>query len=1051
MEFFRASFFAVAALAISPAAVRAGTVPEAPLLSHAGDSLQVQVASGETRSVMIAADAGEFIRVIAQADSGLAVKTTLFDAAGKVVDAAPGLGGTGGQATVAAATESGGEFRLDVQSQMFRPEKRTCTVRLEVRRPATAEDLADARAHRAFVTAATLPGAASAAHDRAVAAALDDPLRLARQAHDSLLEARALFGKGQFLAMAGDFRAALPWFERAAPVIRGLNDPRAEAHLLSVMALVYTNLEEHARAIELYRQALPLEKAAGQEWESALTLNNLADSESALGRVDLALDYLREEKALRTALDDELGLNQTLVGMASRYLEMGDSENALEALIATLPHWPHLHDAEFEAQTWKQLGETYTRLGEYASAAAALDKAGRVVNEQEMPRTAGEILIARARLQRITGSTRAALATSEDALRLMQRADYRHGQVLALLEISDLLESENRISEARERLRTALPIATGLGLLYDEACVRRELGTLDGARAELEAALAIDRDIGDRFGEVLSLTALAKLAHQQGSTRDAIEDLARARKLVESARSSLLDPGLRASWLASQRDLYEFSATLLEQEAARTRSREYTIQAFEVSEQAHARVLLDTVADRADSRGIDPKLCSEERALAASIHAKTLTATAKEKPALTGLMLQHKVIDLRLHEVGGLAAVHGARTVASLADLRRDALGPDTALLEYLVGAQHSHLWVLTRSDLRHYELPGGEALSTAVSRLYSAVTARNRVHGGDFDGADREAFAAASALGRMLLPPGALTANFRTMVIAPDGPLQYVPFSALPMIRGKEVVLTPSASVLAEIRRAHSFRSWGRALVLADPVYTVEDPRVAAVRAPARAAPPTEFAVLAPVLRSARDAGVHDFARLPMSRIEAEQIAQLAGPASTRTLLDFDASLRSFRRFDSGKYGIIHIAAHTLVDADRPDLSGVVLSLVDRSGRPQDGFLRLGDIYNLHLNAGLVTLSACQSSLGRDVTGEGMLGLSRGFLSAGASRVLATLWSVEDRATTVFMERFYRALLDDHLSAPAALTRAQAEMKADPHWASPYYWAAFTLSGDWQ
>ena len=127
------------------------------------------------------------------------------------------------------------------------------------------------------------------------------------------------------------------------------------------------------------------------------------------------------------------------------------------------------------------------------------------------------------------------------------------------------------------------------------------------------------------------------------------------------------------------------------------------------------------------------------------------------------------------------------------------------------------------------------------------------------------------------------------------------------------------------------------------------------------------------------------------------------------------------------------------------------MLSLVDEKGRPQDGFLRLNEVYNLRLPAELVVLSACQTALGKQIKGEGLVGLTRGFMYAGAKRVMASLWNISDSVTPELMKRFYHGMLIKQLEPAAALRAAQIEMWQTSHQKSPYYWAAFVLQGDWR
>lgn len=175
------------------------------------------------------------------------------------------------------------------------------------------------------------------------------------------------------------------------------------------------------------------------------------------------------------------------------------------------------------------------------------------------------------------------------------------------------------------------------------------------------------------------------------------------------------------------------------------------------------------------------------------------------------------------------------------------------------------------------------------------------------------------------------------------------------------------------------------------------------------------------------------------------------APAGQSKAALDFGANRATATGGELSQYRYIHFATHGLLNSSHPELSGIVLSLVDEQGRRQDGFLRLHEIYNLELPADLIVLSACQTGLGKEIKGEGLVGLTRGFMYAGAARVTASLWKVDDAATAELMGRFYFAMLKKKLSPPAALRQAQREMAELTRWHSPYYWAAFTMQGDWQ
>jgi CHAT domain-containing protein len=289
------------------------------------------------------------------------------------------------------------------------------------------------------------------------------------------------------------------------------------------------------------------------------------------------------------------------------------------------------------------------------------------------------------------------------------------------------------------------------------------------------------------------------------------------------------------------------------------------------------------------------------------------------------------------------------------------------------------------------------------------------------------------------------------------EGVLQYVPFGALPspgaegsrpLIVDHEIVTLPSASVLAVLREDFANRKPASrsVAVLADPVFSANDARLNH-----QASLTQDRSLWNDAQRSASESGLDGLVRLRFSRQEADQIARAANDKGSLKALDFAANRTVAMDARLGDYRIVHFATHGLINNQHPDLSGIVLSLVDEQGRPQNGFLRLYDIYNLKLNADLVVLSACQTALGKEIKGEGLVGLTRGFMYAGAPRVVASLWRIDDRATADIMSRFYSAMLRDGLRPSAALRAAQVSMLNDKRWQSPHFWAAFTLQGEWR
>jgi CHAT domain-containing protein len=401
-----------------------------------------------------------------------------------------------------------------------------------------------------------------------------------------------------------------------------------------------------------------------------------------------------------------------------------------------------------------------------------------------------------------------------------------------------------------------------------------------------------------------------------------------------------------------------------------------------------------------------------------------------------------------------------------LDEIQEKILDRDTLLLEYSLGEEKSFVWAVTPDSIKSFELPKRAAIEPAARRVYELLTARSvnvpketlEQRRKRLELVDAEYAKASATLSQTILGPVAAELKDKRLLIVSDGVLQYIPFAGLPvpnntraLILDHEVVMAPSASVLGLLRQETANRKPASKMVavLGDPVFSNDDPRVTAARFGHAASVAKVDSIDA--LRSASESGLNRLRRLRFSRQEADEIARLAGNDPKLEAVDFEASRKLAMSNELDQYRIVHFATHGIINNYHPELSGIVLSLVDAKGQPQNGFLRLYDLYNLKLSADLVVLSACQTALGKEIRGEGLVGLTRGFMYAGAPRVIASLWQIDDRASAEFMKRFYGALLGQKLRPAAALRAAQVSMSKDPRWHQPHYWAAFTLQGEWK
>lgn len=645
------------------------------------------------------------------------------------------------------------------------------------------------------------------------------------------------------------------------------------------------------------------------------------------------------------------------------------------------------------------------------------------------------------------------------------------------------LEIEQKLAPEGTLIATTL---NGLGN------ANKRSGDLAKAESYYRRSLAIRQKIVPLSTEhAETLAGLAEVARQSGNLTSATELYQQALNALESQTARLGgSEEVRSSFRSEHQNYYKGYLDLL-------LSQNQPALALQASERSRARILLEMLesAHVDIHKGADPSLLEQERSLKKLIAAKSerrlrllgdknneqqITAFSKE---IEDLEKRYQGLEelLRLSSPGYLALTQPQSLAA---DEIQHLLDPETLLLEYSLGDKRSYVFLVGVESLAVHELPKRAEIESQARHLYELLTARNRVVKGESAEArqgrirrsDAEYLTAASTLSRTLLAPLGADLNGKRLLIVSDGALQYVPFAALPVLKSStyvplimehEIAELPSASVLAVLRAERAGRKppSQQVIVLADPVFDAQDIRVKRTSVERVTVSTHEAAAKSVFLESdsarqltrtladvdlSRDGALH-LPRLAFSRREAAAIVTSAKAGMSREAVDFDANRKLAISGELARYRVVHFATHALVDNVHPELSGLVLSLVDERGKPQDGFLDLEDIYNLDLAADLAVLSACDTALGKQVDGEGMIGLTRGFMYAGASHVMGTLWKVEDFATSKFMKAFYTALEQNGMQAAQALRHAQLALWKEKHWSAPYYWAAFTLQGDWK
>lgn len=944
--------------------------------------------------------------------------------------------------------------------------------------PAVLADLEEAR--RRFEAASDAPGAAEAL---ASVAAVTRRLGRQKEAADLYAalaarwrelaradrEVRALADLGLNLWDLGRLDEASSRLNEGLALARTLGDRFSEADLINDRSLVVHAGGGIRAALDGYRESLAMFERLGELGNRADVLNNLGYAHFQLGEPEPAEARYEEALAIRRAIGDRRGEAQSLNNLAVLYRGAGEIDRALAAYGEQREILRGLDDRRQQAAALNNLGVLYASLGEAERARLYLDQALDLRHVLEDRRGEIATLNNLGLLERDRGEPAAALDFHRRARELSASIADRRTEAISASLLGEALARMKRWSEATEAIEKALAIQGEIGdrprrglTLCQSGEIQIALGEPDKALPWLEEALALVRAAGDRANEARIETARARALSHLGRLDEARRAAEAAVDLVEGMRRELAPPELRASFLGTQAGAFEVAIDVLMRLDQERPGRGYGRLAFETSERARARSLLDLVERGGLGAGRDEKSAARRRDLDRELALKTgrrqqLLAVAR--PDLAQVKDLERGIERATAELDRLAAEEGARSPReatlrgavppSTAEIQA-LLGSDTVLLEFSLGTERSYLWRLGESAFDSFVLPPRETIEPAARALYAALSAPSRDGGAEL--ARRQA-----ELGAMLLGPlsGGLKAG-RLAVVA-DGALAVVPFDLLaepagvpngepaPLLAEHEVVELPSAAVLVALRREAGRRPPAPKLgiVLADPVFGPNDSRLAvAEKRPAGSARQG-----APALREAGSS----LSRLRFSREEAEAIAAAAPRGAVRLELGFDASRDALLAPGLRDFRFIHLATHGVFDTARPELSGLALSGVDAAGRVRDGFFGLRDVYALDLAADLVVLSGCQTALGREIRGEGLLGLTRGFFYAGAPRVVASLWRVDDRATARLMARFYREMWEKGLPASAALRAAKRALAAEPRYRDPYSWGAFVFQGDWR
>jgi CHAT domain-containing protein/predicted negative regulator of RcsB-dependent stress response len=826
----------------------------------------------------------------------------------------------------------------------------------------------------------------------------DEAVAVCMAISDKKAQADAVEAQGETYFWVGNMTDAVASFTRAREFASEAEDrdgERLAAMMLS--AAIYDT--DPRRANRLTWSALEGFVASGNEYESARAHLKLAYFAGAEGDLEVARCHC--ESALpvfqRIGDKDNAAIVLNILGMVAR--QSGDLDESLSDFRRARNDFASVNDDIGELGSIQEIAEILLSQHKYGDLAPLYARELHLAQS-----TSNHASLAWAFLNLAGVYARQHQYAQADANYQRSLAEYRvagnlEGESTALERRAGLQSEQGKYQQALDMLGEAQAIREKSNLIeyvartqYLRARIYLTLNELEKARFEIEKTIAV----------------------------------------IESQRLRIAKFDSRAQYFASVHEYYSLYIQVLMALDRLQPDQKYAQLAFEAAERSKVRSLLDLL-------GSSQQILPCDRLLAGDLK----SADSDPVPDTPPLPDTHPV---------------------TLSEIQAEIGDAHTVLLEYALGEDRSFAWVLDGDSLTAFDIGSSAEISNGVRMLRKALLPLEaKADEAPTDYLRRRAAAKSTLtrqsrqLAKLLFGPVHLAPQKR-LVIVPDGPLQYLPFAdlsvaengrgAVPLVESHELVMLPSASALVALRRAAVGRPRpaDELTVFADPVFEPPGKPIPAAVAGSPGFPRSRE--LTGALRDLRDS--QWIPNLPGSRDEALAIQQIAGPARTRLVMGFDANREAVMDGSIARQRIIHFATHGMMDPRHPEMSGLVLSMFNKRGEYQDGYLRLSDVYNLKLSADLVVLSSCESALGKDLGSEGIMGLPRAFLYAGARSVLVSLWKVDDEATVPLMKMFYSRLQRGE-DPGRALRAAQLDMLKNTQWSDPYYWAGFVLEGDYR
>ncbi len=880
----------------------------------------------------------------------------------------------------------------------------------------------------------------------------------------------------------GDVKKSENYYKQALDLSKTSPTDAARAYALFSAGMFNFYYGDMKKTIEYFLQA---NSFAEKTDDVSLITQTLLFIGFSYGREGQPLSGLQKmQEALRKCQEAKYLRGQTLAHFGIGFLSMlmDEKQQALDAYKRAEELFPQDFEWLERAKLYNSIAAIYEEYGVLSLGEIYRQRALEFYQKANYPYGQLATLPSLAKLKYLKGEKALGKNLYDEALTLAEKLNDEFYLAIIKEDLGDLKLKDNLFDEAISNYQAAFQVYKKLKIKYPK--VENSLGKafekkgdFVTARNYYNTALETNRNIRDMLSGAENLYNLAGLNLTEGNLTESLLQIEESLKITETLYNNVTNSKLQTNYLSNVFDRYELYINLLMKMDQQSPQKNYAIEALQAAEKSRGRFMLEKLSlSEADfTKDADAETVKREKEIRVLLNAKADKLTSllsrkaekSETDKISGELheLENELADIKakLKQNSPVYSAIKNPEPFNIEEFQNEVLDEDSLLLEFSLGTSESYLWLVGKNEVSSYILPARAEIESKVEILRELIGARIRKkdetledHQARITKADNEFPEAARQLSRMLFGQIAGKLAHKRLIIVPDGKLHYLPVSALPfpnsgtdepILLSNEVIYEPSASTLALIAKNQRQiqETSKKLLVFSDPVFTEEDSRFSVK---------TETAVnikenAGDNLRFAEN--LDSLPRLSESKDEGDSIVKIAGASNSDIFTGFAATREQFLKANVSDYKILHFATHGLIDETRPELSGIIFSRFSEKRENLDEFVRLQDIYGLNLNADLVVLSACETGVGKEVKGEGLLSLNNAFLQVGAKTVLSSLWKVEDAATVELMKNFYQIIAEEKTTSSKALQKAQKKLWESGRYKSPFYWAAFTMQGDFR